>query len=61
MDVRRVNVLTPTGQALAARLRVDLVPLVLLYDTSGRERYRVPGLLVRPGKVSRAVDDMLRG
>lgn len=56
VDVRRVNVLTPSGQALAGRLQVDLVPLVLLFDQTGRERYRASGLAVRPHAVRRVLD-----
>jgi hypothetical protein len=61
VDVRRVNVLSSAGQDLAWRLQVDMVPLVLLYDQSGRERYRASGFRVRPGAVSRMIDGMLSG
>ncbi|MGH2347840.1 MAG: hypothetical protein ACRDFT_00075 [bacterium] len=56
VDVKRVNVLSSAGADLAWRLQVDLVPLVLLYDRSGRERYRASGFRVRPGAVSRMID-----
>lgn len=58
VDVQRVNVLTPSGQALAGRLHVDFVPLVLLYDLTGHERYRASGLAVRPGAMRRVLDTM---
>jgi hypothetical protein len=59
VDVRRVNVLTSAGQDLAWHLQVDMVPLVLLYDQSGQERYRASGFRVRPGAVSRIVDTLV--
>ncbi len=61
VDVRRVNVLTAAGQDLAWRLQVDMVPLVLLYDQSGRERYRASGFHVRAGAVSRMIDTLTAG
>jgi hypothetical protein len=61
IDVRRINVLSSAGQDLAWRLQVDMVPLVLLYDQSGQERYRASGFRVRAGLVSRMIDGMLAG
>lgn len=61
VDVKCVNVLSAAGKDLAWRLQVDIVPLVLLYDLDGAERYRVSGIWVRPGTVARKVDDILRG
>lgn len=58
VDVKRVNVLTAAGQALAGRLQVDMVPLVLLYDLDGDERYRASGFVVRPAAVARMIDDL---
>jgi len=58
VDVRRVNVLSSAGQDLAWRLKVDMVPLILLYDQAGRERYRASGFRVRPRAVSRLVESL---
>ncbi len=53
--VRRVNVLTREGAQLAGQLEVDRVPMVLLFDRTGRERYREYGLALRRRDLQRAV------
>ncbi len=58
LEVRRVNVLTREGQQLAGRLAVDLVPVVLLFDRAGRERYRQDALAVRRDDLQRMVTEL---
>ncbi len=53
--MRRVNVLTREGAQLAGQLEVDRVPMVLLFDRTGRERYREYGLALRRRDLQRAV------
>ena len=58
VTVRRVNVLTREGRELAGRLQVDTVPMVLLFDQKGRERFRGYGLALQWGEVQRQVADL---
>lgn len=55
VDVRRVNVLTREGRQLAGRVQVDEVPMVLLFDGAGRERYRAHGFALRRDELQRWV------
>lgn len=58
VGVQRVNVLTGEGRRMAGELQVDTVPTVLLFDRTGRERYREYGMAVRRGDLRRVLDDL---
>lgn len=58
VGVQRVNVLTGEGRRMAGELQVDTVPTVLLFDPTGRERYREYGMAVRRGDLRRVLDDL---